>query len=220
MPWAHFVRLFFKMNSRLYPCWLCVGYPEPYLQLGHASWSKGCCSVGQSCPTLCSPMNGSTPGFPALHYLLGFAQTHVHRVGDAIQPSHLLSPPSLPVFNLSQHQGLFQWVSSSHQVSKGLGFQLQHQSFQWTLGLISFRMDWLDLLAVQGTLKSLLQNHSSKASILQHSTFFMVQLSHPNMTTGKTIALTLWIFVSKVTSLLYNMRSRFVIAFLTRSKCL
>ena len=87
-------------------------------------------------------------------------------------------------------------------------------------GLISFRIDWFDLLAVQGTLKSLLQHHSSKASILQCSAFFMVQLSHPNMTTGKTIASTLWIFVSKVTSLLYNMRSRFVIAFLTRSKCL
>ena len=87
-------------------------------------------------------------------------------------------------------------------------------------GLTSFRIDWFDLLAVQGTLKSLLQHHSSKASILQCSAFFMVQLSHPNMTTGKTIALTLWIFVSKVTSLLYNMRSRFVIAFLTRSKCL
>ena len=87
-------------------------------------------------------------------------------------------------------------------------------------GLISFRMDWLDLLAVQGTLKSLVQHHSSKASILQYSAFFMVQLSHPYMTTGKTIALTRWIFVGKVISLLFNMLSRLVIAFLPRSKCL
>ena len=86
--------------------------------------------------------------------------------------------------------------------------------------LISFRIDWFDLLAVQGTLKSLLQHHSSKASILQHSAFFMVQLSHPYMTTGKTIALTIWTFVGKVISLLFNMLSRFVIAFLPRSKCL
>ena len=103
--------------------------------------------------------------------------------------SHLiLSSPSLPAPNPSQHQGLFQWVSSSHQVAKVLELQLQHQSFQWTPGLISFRMDWLDLLAIQGTLKSLLQRHNSKASILQCSSFFTVQLSHPYMTTGKTIA--------------------------------
>ena len=95
-------------------------------------------------------------------------------------------------FNLSQHQGLFQWVSSSHQVAKGLEFQLQHQSFQWIFrtDFFFFRIDWLDFLAVQGTPKSLLQHHSSKASILWHSAFFIVQLSHPYMTTGKTIALT------------------------------
>ena len=125
---------------------------------------------------------------------------------DSIQPSHPLSPPSPPVFNLSQ-QGLFQWVSSSHQVAKILEFQLQHQSLQWTPGLISFRMDWLDVLAVQGTLKSFLQHHSSKASILQCSAFFIVQLSHPYMTTGKTIALTRWTFVGKVMSLLFNILS-------------
>ena len=136
--------------------------------------------VAQLCPTLCDPMDCSTP------------QTHVHWVGDAIQPSHPLSSPSLPAFNLSQHQGIFKWVSSLHQVAGVLEFQLQHQSFQLTLWLISFRMDWLDLLAVQGTLKSLLQHHSSKASILQHSALFIVQLSHPYMTTGKTIALTRW----------------------------
>ena len=106
----------------------------------------------------------STPGFPVHYQLLELTQTHVHRAGDAIQPSHPLFSPSPPAFNLSQHQGLFQWVSSSHQVAKILEFQLQHQSFQWIFGT-SFRMYWLDLLAVQGTLKSLLQHHSSKASI-------------------------------------------------------
>ena len=131
----------------------------------------------------------------------------------------ILSSPS-PAFNLSQHQGLFKWVTSSHQVVKVLRFQLQHQSFQWISGLISFRMDWLDLLAIQGTLKSLLQHHSSKASILRCSAFFTVQLSYPYMTTGKTIALTGWTFVGKVMSLLLNILSRLLITFLSRSKCL
>ena len=103
--------------------------------------------------------------------------------------------PSHTTFSLSQNQVLFKWVSSSHQVAKVLEFQLQHQSFQWTPRTVSFRMDWLDLLAVQGTLKSLLQHHSSKSSILRCSAFFTVQLSHPYMTTGKTIALTRWTFV-------------------------
>ena len=89
-------------------------------------------SVTQLCPTLCDPMNRSMPGLPVHHQLLESTQTHVHRVGDAIQPSHLLSSPSLPAPNPSQHQGLFQWVSSSHEVAKVLEFQLQHQSFQWT----------------------------------------------------------------------------------------
>ena len=163
-------------------------------------------------------MDCSTPGLPVYHWLLEFTQIHVHWVGDAIQQSHPLSSTSPPTFNLSQHQGLCRWVSSSHQVAKVLEFQLQHQSFQWHLGLISFRMYWLALLAVQGTLKSLLQHHSSKASILLCSAFFMVQLSHPYMTTGKTIALTKWIFVGKVMSLLFNMLSRLVITFLPRSK--
>ena len=113
-----------------------------------------------------------------------------------------LSTPSPPSLNLSQHQGLFQWVSPSYQVAKVL--ELQHQSFQWIYGLISFRIDWFDLLVVQGTLKSLLQHHNSKASILGWSIFFMVQLSHSNMTTGKTMALTIWTFVGKVMSLLFN----------------
>ena len=112
----------------------------------------------------------------------GVCSTHVHRVADAIQPSHPLSSPSPPTFNLSQRQGIFQCVSSSHQVAKILQLQLQHQSSSEYSGLISFRTDWLDLLAVQGTLKSLLQNHSSKASILWRSAFFMVQLSRPHTT--------------------------------------
>ena len=175
-------------------------------------------SVVQSCPTLCDPMNHSTPGLPVHHQFPESTQTHVHRVSDAIQPSHPLSSPSPPALNPSQHQGLFKWVSSSHQVAKVLEFQLQHQSFQWTPRLISFRMDWLEFLEVQGTLKSLLQHQSSKASIFQHSAFFIVQLSHPYMTTGKTTALTKQTIVDKVMSLLFNMLSRLVIAFLPRSK--
>ena len=112
------------------------------------------------------------PGFSVLHYLLEFAQIHVHWVSDAIQPFHLLSPPAPPAFNLSQHQGLFQLVCSLHQVAKVLELQLQHQSFQWIFRLISFRMDWLDLLAVQETLKNFLQHHNSKASIFWCSALF------------------------------------------------
>ena len=177
-------------------------------------------SAAQSCPTLWDPMNCSMPGLPVHHQHPEFTQTDVRWVGDAIQPSHPLLAPSPPALNLSQHQGLFKWVSSSHQVTKVWEFQLQ-----WTVsvfnehpGLISFRMDWLDLLAVQGTLKSLLQHHSSKASILLSSAFFIVQLSHPYMITGKTIALTRQTFVDKVMSLLPNMLSRLVITFLPRSK--
>ena len=99
-------------------------------------------SVTQSCPALCDPMDYSTPGFPVHHQLPELAQTHVHRVGGAIQPSHPLSSPSPPAFNLSQHQGLFQWISSSHQVDKVLEFQPQHQSFQWIFRT-DFLEDWL-----------------------------------------------------------------------------
>ena len=132
-------------------------------------------------------MNHSTLGLPVHHQLPEFTQTHIHRVGDAIQPSHPLSSPYPPAPNPSQHQSLFQWVSSSHEVSKVLEFQLQHNSLQRNPILISFRMDWLDIFAVQGTHKSLLQHRSSKALILWCSVFFTVQLSHPYMTTGKTI---------------------------------
>ena len=123
--------------------------------------------------------------------------------------------------NPSQHQSLFQWVNSSHEVPKVLEFHFSIIPSKEHPGLISFRMDWLDLLAVQGTLKSLLQHHSSNASILRLSAFFPVQLSHPSMTTGKTIALTIQTIVGKVinTSAFYTL-SRFAIAFLPRSKCL
>ena len=158
-------------------------------------------------------MNHSMPGLPVHQQLPDSMQNHVHWVGDAIQPSHPPSSPSSPALTLSQHQGLFKWVSSSHQVAKVMEFQFQHQSFQYQPnnehpGLISFRMDWLDLLAVQGTLKSLRQHHSSKASIIWHLDFFKVQLSHPYMTTGKTIALTRQTFVDKVMSLLFNRLSK------------
>ena len=124
---------------------VCCESPELLVQFS---------SVAQSCPTLCNSIDCSVSGLPVHHQLPEFTQIHVHRVGDAIQPSHPLSSLSPPAFYLSQHQGLFQWVSSLHQVAKVLKCQLQHQSFQWNSGLISFRIDWFDLLAVQGTLKS------------------------------------------------------------------
>ena len=148
----------------------------------------------------------------------GFTQTHVHRVRDAIQPSHPLLSPSPPAPNPSQHLSLFQSVNSSHEVAKYWSFSLNIIPSKEHPGPISFRMDWLALFAVQGTLKSLLQHHSSKASILRCSAFFTVQLSHPYMTTGKTIALTRWTFVSKIISLFLNMLSKLVITFLPRSK--
>ena len=174
-------------------------------------------SVAQSCPTLCNPMVCSTPGFPVHHQLLELTQTNVHRV---MKPFNhlilccilLLQPSIFPSIRVFSNESVLQirWP--------------RYWNFSFTIcpsdkysGLISFRMDWLDLLAVQGTLKSLLQHHSSKASILWHSAFFMVQLSHPYMTTGKTITLTRWTF-GKVMSLLFNMLSRLVIAFLPRSK--
>ena len=144
-----------------------------------------------------NPMNHSMPSLPVQRQRPESTQTHVHWVSDTIQPSHPLSSPFPPALKLSQGWGLFKWVSFSHQVAKVLEFQLQHQSFPEHSGLISFRMDWLDLLAVQGTLNSLLQHHSSKASILPRSAFFTVQLSRPYMTTRKTIALTRWTFVAK-----------------------
>ena len=147
-------------------------------------------SVAQSCPTLCNPMNCSTPGLPVHHQLAKFTQTHVPWVSDAVQPSHPLSsllllspiPPSIRVFS-SESTLCMRWP-------KYWSFSFNISPSNEHSGLFSFRMDWLSLLAVQRTLKSLLQHHSSKASILWHLAFFIVQLSHPYMTTGKTIVLT------------------------------
>ena len=166
-----------------------------------------------------APWTEACQGFPVHHQLPEFTQTHVHVhwVGYAIQPSHPLSSPSPPAFNLSQQQGLFQWVSFSHQVAKVLEFQPQHQSFQWIFRT-DFLYNWLVWSPCIPTLKSLFQHHSSKASILQRSAFFMVQLSYPYMISGKTIALSRRSFVGKVMSLLFNMLSSFVIVFLPRSK--
>ena len=147
-------------------------------------------SFAQLCPTVCDPMNHSMPGLPVHHQLPEFTQTHDHQVGDAIQPSHPLSSPSPPAPNPSQHQSLFQWVNLCMRWPKYWSFSFSIIPSKEIPGLISFRMDWLNLLAVQGNLKSLLQHHSSKASVLQHSAFFTVQLSHPDMNTRKTIALT------------------------------
>ena len=166
---------------------------------------------------LCDPMDCSTPGFPAHHQLLELAQTHVHWVGDVIQPSHPLSSPSLPAFNLSQHQGLFQWISSSHQMAKVLEFQLQHQSFQWTPrtdllqdGLVGSPCSPRDSQESSPTpqFKSI---NSSALSFLYSPTL------HLYMNTGKTIALTRPL-LAKVMSLLFIMLPRLVITFLPRSK--
>ena len=182
-------------------------------------------SVAQSCLTLCYLMDCSTSGLPVCHQLTELAQTHVHWVGDAIKPSYPL--PRSPLFSSIFH--------SIRVFSSELALCMRwpkHWSFSFSIGpsneysgLISFRIDWFDILAVQGALKNLLQHHNSKASILWcsvlwHSAFFMVQLSHPQMITGKTIALTIWMFIGKVLSLLFNMLSRFVIAFLLSRKCL
>ena len=166
-------------------------------------------------------MNRSTPGLPVHHQLPEFTQNHVHRVDDAIQPSHPLSSPSPPAPSPSQHQESFSNESTlCVRWPKYWSFSFSIIASKEHPGPISFRMDWLDLLAVQGTLKSLLQHHSSKASILRHSAFLTIQLSHPYMTTGKTIVLTIRAFVGKVMSLLFSMLSRLVITFLPRSKCL
>ena len=175
-------------------------------------------SVTQLVPTLCDPMNRSMPDLPVHHQLPEFTQIHVHWVGDAIQPLILCCPlllppsifPSIRVFS-NKSALLIRWP-------KYWSFSFNISPSNEHPGLISFRMDWLDLLAVQVTLKSLLQHYSSKASILWCSAFFIVQLSHPYMTTGKTVALTRWTSVGKVMWLLFNMLLMLAIAFLPRSK--
>ena len=147
-------------------------------------------------------------------------QTHVHWVSDAIQSSHPLSSPSVPAFNLSSIRVFSKESVLCIRWSKDCSFSFSiSPSYEYS-GLISFRIDWLDLLAVQRTIQSLLQHHSSRTSIFMHSAFFIVQLSHPYMTTGKTTAFTKQTFVGKVMSLFFNMLSRLVITFLPRSKCL
>ena len=191
---------------------MCLhGYPD---FLVHFS------SVAQSCSTLCNPMNCSTPGLPVHDQLPEFTQ--FMSIESVMPSSHLilyrpllLLPaicPSIRVFS-SESTLRIRWP-------KYWSFSFSISPSKKHPGLISFRMDWLDLLAVQGTLRSLLQHHSSKASIFWRSAFFTIQLSHPYVTTGKTIALTTWTFVGKVISLLLNMPSRLVITFLPRSKCL
>ena len=183
-------------------------------------------SVAQSRPTLCDPMDCNTPGFPGHHQLLELAQTHVHWVSDGIQPSHPLSSPSPPNFNLIPASGSFLvsqfFTSGGQSIGVSASASVLPMSIQdWLpLGLTGSISLRFNILAFQGTLKNLLQHHSPKASILWHSAFFRVQLSHPYMTTGKTIALTRGTFVGKVMSLLFNMLSRLVITFLLRSKCL
>ena len=159
-------------------------------------------SVAQSCPTLCDPMDCSMPGLPVHHKLLEFAQNHVHWIGDAINHLILCCPLLLlPSFFTSIR--VFSNESVLHiRWPNYWSFNFKISPPNEYSGLISFRMDWSDLLAIQGTLKSLLQNHSSKASILLCSAFFIVQLSHPYMTTGKIIPLTRWAFVGKVMFLL------------------
>ena len=154
-------------------------------------------------------MDCDTTGFPVLHYFLEFAQTHVYCVDDAIQPSHPLSSPPPPALNPSQHQSLSLDSALHIRWPKYWSFIFSISPSTKHSWLISFRIDWFDLQAVQGTLKSLSQHHNLKASILWFSAFFMVQLSHPYMTTGKTIALTIWTFVGEVISLLFNMLSSF-----------
>ena len=206
--WEHFIRT----SGNPAPTRSHSRYPK-----FSPSHSCPCCSVTKSCPTV-QPHDCSMPGLPVFHCLPELAQTHVHGVSGAIQPSHSLSPPYPFAFSLSQHQGLFQWVSSSHQVAKVLELQLQHQSFQWTFKVDSL---WDGLDGSPGSPRDSQESspiHSLKASILQCLAFFTVQLLYPFMTIGKTIALTRWTLVCKVMSLLCNTLSRFVKPFLPRSK--
>ena len=175
-------------------------------------------SVNHSCPSFCDPMDHSTPGFPIHHQLLELAQTHIHQISDAIQPSHPLSSPSPPAFNLSRHQGVFKWVSYSHQVAKVLELQLQHQSFQWI-----FRTDFLyDWLVWSSCSPRDSQESSTTPQFKSINSLALSFLYSATLTSihdyWKTIALTTWTFAGKVVSLLFNMLSRLVITFLPRSK--
>ena len=223
-------------NGRVYKevRWGCHHHPLPH----QFSWEAGrrgphggrcegmdlpvpccCCySVTKSCLTYCDPTDCSKPAFPAFPDLLEFPQTHVPCVDDASQPSHPLLPPSPLALNLCQLQIFSNDMTFHIRWPKYWSFSYSISPSNEYSGLISFGIDWFDLPAIQGTLKGLFQCHNLKASIIQHSVFFMTQLSHPYMTTGKTIVLTKRTFVGKVMSLLFNMLSRFVIAFLSKSK--
>ena len=192
--WCAAVHGFAKSRTRL----------SDWTELNWWLYSGNCyCSVTQSCPALCDPLDCSTPSLPVHHQLPEVTQTNVHWVSDAIQPSHPLSSPSPPAFNLSQHQGLFQWVSSSHQVAKVLEFQLQYQSFQWT------PLGWTAWISLQSKgFSRVFSNTTVQKYQFFTLSLFTVQLSHLYMTTGKTIALTTWTFVGKMMSLLFNTLSR------------
>ena len=177
-------------------------------------------SVAQSCLTLCNPMNHSTPGLPVHHQLP--ESTKPMSIESVMPSNHLIlcrHHPLLLVPSIFPSIRVFSNESALHIMwPKYWSFSFNISPSNEHPGLISFSTDWLDFLVVQGTLKSLLQHHSSESSILQHSAFFIVQLSHPYMITGKIIALTRWTFVDKVISLLFDMLSRFIIAFFPRSK--
>ena len=185
-------------STPVFPVLHCL----PDLAQIHVHWVGGAIqpsqfsSVAQSCLILCDAMDYSTPGLPVHHQLLEPTQTHIHWVGDAIQPSHPLSPRSPPAFNLSQHQGLFQCISSSH---RGQSIEASASASVLPMNIGDwFPLGLTGLISLQSkTLQSLLQHHSSKASILQRSAFFMAQFSHLYMTSGKTIALTRWAFVNQ-----------------------
>ena len=200
----------------------CISQIWPLIKLKQSHWPQiQFCSV-QSCQTLCNPTDCTMPGFPVLHHLPELVQTHVHRVAwchpttssSVIPLSTCLQ--SFPASGSSQRRQFFTSGGQSIGTS-ALASVLPMNIQDW---LISFTNDWLNLLAIQGTLKSLLQHHSSKTLVLRHSAFFIVQLSHPYLTTGNTIALTTKTFVGKVMSPLFNMLSRLIIAFPPRRKCL
>ena len=186
-----------------------------YLKFSSVKFS----SVAQSCLTLFNPMDCSIPGLPVHYQLPDFTETHVMFI-ESMMPSNpfILCRPLLLLPSIFPSIRVFSNESVLHvRWPKYWSFSFNISPFKEHLGLISFRMDWLDLLAAQGTLKSLLQHHVSKAFFLRHSAFFIVQLSHSHITTGKTMVLTTWTSVGKVMSLLFNMLSRLVITFLPRS---
>jgi len=213
-PWTAAYQAPPSMGFSRQEYWSELPLPSPKLYWHHIKWwyhtkyhktllwvTIQFSSVAQSCLTLCDPMDHSTPVFLVHHQLLSLLK--LVSIKSVTLSNHLILcvPLPPPAFNLSQHQSLFQWVSFSIRWPKSWHFSFSISPSNEYSGIISFRMDWLDLLAVQGTLRSLLQHYSSKASILWHSTLFIVQLSHPYMTTGKTVALTT--FVGKVMSVLF-----------------